>query len=746
MGAEWFRDEPGGLNRYFFDLVSALSADERPPPAVVVGPVSDPPPGLAVVERGWLPSRLLRYGRAARRLRAEADLVDTHFALYGIAALLAGAARSRPVVVHFHGPWAQESGAGGEPRLKVAAKGFVERRVYRRAVAAVTLTGSFKRLLVERYGVVPWRVAVVPPAVDLLRFTPGDKERARELVGLPAIGQVAVSVRRLVPRMGLDTLLHSWAALEAPAERTLAIVGDGPDRQSLEDLAATLGISSSVQFRGAVSDTELVSWYRAADFSVVPTLELEGFGLIVLESLACGTPVISSDVGGLPEATAGLEGRIITRAGDPAELAEALDGVLQGERATPSPAACRTHAERYSPEALTSRHREIYRRAASPSASRKLRVVYLDHVARISGAEICLHQILRALDGVDAHVVLGEGGPLEVRLREEGISTEVLPLGVTVRDARKERVGPGLESLRSAASAGAYSIRLARRLRKLNPDLVHTNSLKSGVYGALAARLARVPVVWHLHDRLATEYMSGHGARLIRFAIRHFADEVIVNSESTRQTLDRASQDGATLIPCPVELPDSPVETRDQVRRVGIVGRLTAWKGQHVFLDAVARAFRSRPVEAVVIGAPLFGEEDYADRIRQQAEELDGAVSFRGFVNDVPSELARLDLLVHASTIPEPFGQVVLEGMAAGLPVTAANAGGPAEIIDDGIDGLLYPPGDADALADRLQLLASDRELRARLGRAARESAAEFSPQTVAEKVLGVYRNILDGR
>jgi glycosyltransferase involved in cell wall biosynthesis len=188
------------------------------------------------------------------------------------------------------------------------------------------------------------------------------------------------------------------------------------------------------------------------------------------------------------------------------------------------------------------------------------------------------------------------------------------------------------------------------------------------------------------------------------------------------------------------------VETRDHVRRVGIVGRVTEWKGQHVFLEAVAQAFRSRPVEAVVIGAPLFGEDAYADRIRRQAAELDGAVTFRGFVDDVPSELAQLDLLVHASIIPEPFGQVVLEGMAAGLPVAAANAGGPAEVIDDGIDGLLYPPGDADALADRLQLLAGDRELRLRLGRAARESAAEFSPQSVAAKVLGVYRNALDDR
>ncbi len=99
-------------------------------------------------------------------------------------------------------------------------------------------------------------------------------------------------------------------------------------------------------------------------------------------------------------------------------------------------------------------------------------------------------------------------------------------------------------------------------------------------------------------------------------------------------------------------------------------------------------------------------------------------VSFRGFAEDVHAELARLDVLVHASTVPEPLGQVVLEGMAAGLPVVAADAGGPAEIIDDGVDGLLYPPGDEAALAERLRRLADDRELRVtpRSGRGGRRA------------------------
>ena len=151
----------------------------------------------------------------------------------------------------------------------------------------------------------------------------------------------------------------------------------------------------------------------------------------------------------------------------------------------------------------------------------------------------------------------------------------------------------------------------------------------------------------------------------------------------------------------------------------------------------------SEGVEAVVIGVPMFGEDAYADGLRRLAADLGGKVDFRGFRDDVRAELARLDVLVHASIIPEPFGQVVLEGMAAGLPVVAADAGGPAEIIDDGVDGLLYTPGDAAALAERLRLLAGDKELRSRLGRSGRERARDYSPDIVAGRLIDVYRNAI---
>jgi glycosyltransferase involved in cell wall biosynthesis len=112
----------------------------------------------------------------------------------------------------------------------------------------------------------------------------------------------------------------------------------------------------------------------------------------------------------------------------------------------------------------------------------------------------------------------------------------------------------------------------------------------------------------------------------------------------------------------------------------------------------------------------------------------------------VNAELTRLDVVVHASRLPEPFGQVVVEGMAAGLPVVAAVPGGPAEIVDDGVNGLLYPAGDTVALARALRTLADDRDLRGRLGRAARRRAQDFSAARIGAAVQDIYATVLDRR
>jgi glycosyltransferase involved in cell wall biosynthesis len=294
-------------------------------------------------------------------------VVDTHFALYGLVAMAAARLTRRPLIVHFHGPWAGESAAAGRrSRPAISLQRAIERAVYRRAERLVVLSEAFKELVVECYGVPAERVAVVPPAVDLERFSPGAREGAKERLGLVAAdGPVAVTVRRLVRRMGLDDLLRAWSRLD-PQNGTLLVAGTGPEGPRLEELAAELGVGHSVRFAGFVPEARLPDVYRAADLCVVPTRELEGFGLVALEALACGTPVLAADTGGLREALAGLGDDVLFPPRDHVALAERLSAALDGSRPLPSPEACRRHAERFSGERAVSYHMDLYDALAGP--------------------------------------------------------------------------------------------------------------------------------------------------------------------------------------------------------------------------------------------------------------------------------------------------------------------------------------------------------------------------------------------
>lgn len=752
LGAHWYEDDPGGLHRYLADLFSALQRAGVHPRALVAGPADRAPVGVVASghHRRPFPFRLLSYAAAARRTAGTGiDLVDAHFAFYAFWPVVAGALRKVPMVVHFQGPWAQESMASGETSdFRIRAKRMIEAAVYRRARQVVVLSDAFKELLVERYGVSPWFVNVVPPGIDLDRFHPGDRAAARSVLNLPAGSLVLVAVRRLVPRMGLDILLEAWAQVSRTLpEAVLVIVGDGPERAALERLAGPALLNASVRFLGTVDEATVVRAYQAADVSVVPTVALEGFGLVVLESLACGTPPVVTDSGGLPEALEALDPSLVVPAGDADALSRRLVAALGG--AVPDGARCRAHAELYSWPAVAERHRCIYERAVHPDRTR-LRVVYVDHCARLSGGELALLRLLPSLD-VDAHVILGEAGPLVGKLRQAGVSVEVLPMADAAGSLGRDRVSPGLLPVSAVAGSAAYVARLAARLRRLRPDLVHTNSLKAALYGGAAGRLASVPVVWHVRDRITDDYLPGPARRLVMAAARILPAAIIANSQATLETLGSAGI-GGVAIASPLGLSLLAHHEKGGPLRIGIVGRLDPWKGQHVFLDAFAKAFPDGSEEAVIIGASLFGDSGYEQQLERQAAALgiQERVTFQGFCDDVQEELRNLHMLVHASIIPEPFGQVVVEGMATGLPVVAANAGGPAEVIDHGINGLLYPPGDVDALTHILRLLAADRSLRQRLGDAACVRAQDFTPARIAPQVMDVYDSVVgavpDGR
>jgi glycosyltransferase involved in cell wall biosynthesis len=746
LGKGWFPAQLGGLNRYYRGLLEQLPEAR----GVVVGPVEDASSRVTAVSghEAPLPARLLAFVRAAQREARNVDVIDAHFALYALLPLLLPSLRRKPVLVHFHGPWADENvSAGDSSPWRQRARRRLERVVYSRASLIVALTGDFRRVLVERYGVSPWNTAVLAPGVDLQRFSPGDRWDARERFGLSPDAFVVCCVRRMVPRMGLGVLIDAWAQeLAGDASTRLLIAGDGELRGELEREIAGRSLGESVSLVGPVSEQDLLALYRTADVNVVPSISFEGFGLVVLEAAACGTPSIVTRTGGLPEAIAGLGADLTVPPADADALAERLASAARGQ--LPSRQQTLAWAESHGWERVTNNHRRLFERLTSgcEANSNKLRVVYLDHVAKLSGGELALLRMIQALPEVEPHVILAEDGPLVGRLLQAGVSVEVLPMNGRTRELRKDSMRPGRVPLRALVDTVAYSIRLALKIRRLRPDVVHANSLKSGCYGTVAARLAGRPVVWHVRDRIETDYLPRLGVLLVRTMARHLAHVVVTNSEATSQTLQQPER--SLVIPSVVSVvPHSHDSVPPDLQRplvVGVVGRLAHWKGQDVFLRAFAGAFPEGRQRAIIVGAPLFGEGEvaYAKSLSLLAEDLGiaGRVEFRGHRDDIADELREMDVLVHSSTVPEPFGQVVIEGMSAHLPVVASRGGGPEEIITDGADGILYRSGDVEALAEILARLEGDPQLRARLGAAGARRARDFSPVVVAEQIMSAYQ------
>jgi glycosyltransferase involved in cell wall biosynthesis len=183
---------------------------------------------------------------------------------------------------------------------------------------------------------------------------------------------------------------------------------------------------------------------------------------------------------------------------------------------------------------------------------------------------------------------------------------------------------------------------------------------------------------------------------------------------------------------------------------IGLVGRLSPWKGQHIFLEAAALV-RAEFAEArfQIIGSAMFGEEGYEAQIRQQCETLglSECVEFTGYRTDVGALIGRLDVLVHASTIGEPIGQVVVEGMAAGKPVVATNGGGIPEIVEEGVTGWLVPMGESVPMAGAIVRLLRDPEGAAKMGEAGRQRVLEhFTIELTAQRVQEVYVAVIQER
>jgi glycosyltransferase involved in cell wall biosynthesis len=396
-----------------------------------------------------------------------------------------------------------------------------------------------------------------------------------------------------------------------------------------------------------------------------------------------------------------------------------------------------------------------------------VRIVYLNPGGRLGGAETSLRELLASVRAAqpdwELWLLLGEDGPLAGITRDLGVRVLVQPFPPALaRVGDAGRLSTLWSLSKGAASAPSYARGLARALRQIQPDIIHTNGFKMHLLGAWT-RPRGTPLVWHIHDYVTSRRLMRRLLSLFRKA----CTLAIVNSKSVAKDVESVLP-GLRVVPIynaiDVERfsPDGSQLDLDGMTglgppasgtvRAGLIATFARWKGHKVFLEALARLSPDTPVRGYIIGGPIYqtdGSQWSALELQEEADRLGltGKVGFTGFVEDIPAAMRSLDIIVHASTQPEPFGMVIIEGMACAKAVIASRAGGAAELFVDGVDALAHPPGDPVALAQQIKRLASDQQVRQRLGIAARKVAIErFQRESLASELLSVYRTLCDDR
>ncbi len=391
----------------------------------------------------------------------------------------------------------------------------------------------------------------------------------------------------------------------------------------------------------------------------------------------------------------------------------------------------------------------------------------------IGGAERVLLAAIRGasehLPGARLDVVLFASGPLEAEARRLGAVVTVVPLpaslaGVGETQLRKNgkprtlaRVRFGWTALAEAPAAVGFVRRLRAVLRLAAPDLIHSNGLKAHAFAAVA-RPRGVPVIWHLHDMLSHRPVMAQllrritggaaGGIAISEAVQRDAEAVLpgLAISLVRNAVDTdhfapADRDGAELDRLAGLSPAGPAAVR-----VGLVATYANWKGQDVFLDALARLpATGTSVRGYVIGGPIYataGSQFTRDELEKRAavNGLTGRIGFIPFQTDRADVYRMLDVAVHASIRPEPFGLTIVEAMGCGKPVVVSAAGGAEELFVPDHDGLGHAPGDTTGLAAAIARLAADPALRARLGANARHTAVErFSQERYGREMAALF-------
>lgn len=412
-----------------------------------------------------------------------------------------------------------------------------------------------------------------------------------------------------------------------------------------------------------------------------------------------------------------------------------------------------------------------------------LRVTYLSPSAGLGGAERCLITVIESVRrsglSFSPRVLLLEAGPLIDELKRIGVpyQVEAMPAGLaTLGDSAASMPGsPGrrggaggvvLRLLTAAPAVAGLAGRLRRTVAATRPHLVHSNGLKTHLLCPVLASMGGIdaPIVWHLHDFASHRPLAARGLRVAAAAL----DRVTVIANSTAVATDVRpllpgrvhvrtilnATDLTRFSPGPAADPPVLPPAPESAVRVGLVATYARWKGQDRFIEAIAGlpSATRQAARFYVIGGPIYrtaGSQWSREELVAQADALGVGelISFVDFLPDPASVYRELDVVVHASTRPEPFGLTIAEAMACGRALIVTAAGGAVELFEPESEAIGVPPGDPKALSAAMARLIHDRTLRQRLGVAARSRAERtFAPERLGVEVASLYRDLVGAR
>jgi glycosyltransferase involved in cell wall biosynthesis len=386
--------------------------------------------------------------------------------------------------------------------------------------------------------------------------------------------------------------------------------------------------------------------------------------------------------------------------------------------------------------------------------SEKIKLLCVHASAAWFGSDRYLYGILKYLDTTrfDAQVILPEPGPLKEKIQALGIPVVHPPcMGILHRFRNPVQMAQFFMKL------FAEIVWLIRFIRKQKIQLVHVNST-SNLGGLIAARICRVPVVCHALEIRISPALIG---KILATLVNGLSTHIVAISQAVSDYLDSGWTPPRSLqvLHPGVELDSSFAGDSAQVREqleipkdikvVGMVGRLTFWKGAHVFIEAAMTLAEKRSdAFFLIVGAfdTAQSREYYqslVDKVHQRG--LTDRIRFLGFREDIPAVMSVFDIFILPSVFPEPFGLVTVDAMLAGKPAIATRHGGSLDIVREGTDGFLVPPGEPEALAEKVEILLNDPELRQEMGRNGKIRIQEhFGLKDQVREIMNAYTRMME--